>query len=622
MKDQTQERTTRGFAGFTGFPGSGALCLLREGLDFRVSAPTRARLAPAALALAVSLATGCASLSGIGTTSKGAPARPDLGVEYDVLLAELSLSDGDVVAAKHALERAIAKDSESVYLELRLARVEAQLEDLPSATAHAERALALDPESEEARLLLGGLYRLSRNVEGAERALFDDAGLPFSDSAALLLYQVYFESERLDEALSVTEYLVANRPEMLGGFMALATIYERLGQPAQAERVLREALDRHPDRFVLYSRLARLKRASGDRLGEIAIYREALRERPTHYGSLLSLAEALVTANDLGAAIATYEEIVEHYPADAKALRRLASLEYAAGRHDRAAELLEQATVDFPRNHEFSYSLGQVRRSMGQPDLARAAFARVPAGDAIYVESRAQIISILEDEQAYRDALGEVNALRELAPSRPLDFHAAGLYLRTGDFSTGKQIIDAILADDPQDEEALYQLGVYFGMADQLDHAVETMMKVLEINPDNAHALNYVGYTWAERGQNLEKAEQMIVRALEQRPNDGFITDSLGWVYYMRGRSLLNTNLHDQGREFLIRARDQLQLAAELTGGDPVVSEHLGDVHRILNEKRRAYEYYQQAVEMEHREEEQPHLLEKLDDLRRELGEL
>ena len=112
------------------------------------------------------------------------------------------------------------------------------------------------------------------------------------------------------------------------------------------------------------------------------------------------------------------------------------------------------------------------------------------------------------------------------------------------------------------------------------------------------------------------------MRALAQRPNDGFITDSLGWIYFIRGRDLLRNESAILGKEFLIRARDQLNLAAELTGGDPVVSEHLGDVYRVLDEKRRAYEYYQQAVDMNHREDEQPDLLDKLDNLRRELGEL
>jgi tetratricopeptide (TPR) repeat protein len=336
----------------------------------------------------------------------------------------------------------------------------------------------------------------------------------------------------------------------------------------------------------------------------------------------LSLAEVLVTANDVEAAIETYEAIVANYPNDLKAVRRLASLEFAAGRPAKAATVLDQGLIDFPGYFEFAYSLGQVRRSMGELARAREVFASIPLGDSSYVEARVQIVSILEEAGDYPSALAEVNSLRTIVPSRALEFHAAGLFLRTGDFDTGKAILDTVLAEDEGDEEALYQLGVFYGMAEHSDRAIKTMMRVLEINPNNAHALNYVGYTWAERGENLQRAEDFIVRALVQRPNDGFITDSLGWIYFIRGRDLLRNESAILGKEFLIRARDQLNLAAELTGGDPVVSEHLGDVYRVLDEKRRAYEYYQQAVDMNHREDEQPDLLDKLDNLRRELGEL
>ena len=175
---------------------------------------------------------------------------------------------------------------------------------------------------------------------------------------------------------------------------------------------------------------------------------------------------------------------------------------------------------------------------------------------------------------------------------------------------------------NPANGKAWIELGNSYFDTGEFDKSIQAYRKALEINPNNAHALNYVGYTWAERGENLERAEDFIVRALAQRPNDGFITDSLGWIYFIRGRDLLRDESAILGKEFLIRARDQLNLAAELTGGDPVVSEHLGDVYRVLDEKRRAYEYYQQAVDMNHREDEQPDLLDKLDNLRRELGEL
>jgi tetratricopeptide (TPR) repeat protein len=111
----------------------------------------------------------------------------------------------------------------------------------------------------------------------------------------------------------------------------------------------------------------------------------------------------------------------------------------------------------------------------------------------------------------------------------------------------------------------------------------------------------------------------MIVRALEQRPNDGYITDSLGWVYYMRARPLVQGGRAAAGREFLDRAIRELERAAELTGGDPVIAEHLGDAYLLRNDKRRALELYEEALSLEPREREQPQLRQKLERLRREL---
>ncbi len=565
----------------------------------------------------------CSSLSQIGFSDRGSgnPESPGLPADYDVLVGEIALAEGDFEAAREALLRASVKDPESGYLQLRLGRIAAQLDDLDGAIVHARQAVERMPGEEDARIFLGGLYRMSRNVEGAQQLLLDAEGRPISETAALLLYRIHLESDRLADAERVAEGLIADDPENLGGYMALATVYERMSRPESAERVLREALERDPDRFVLYSRIARLKRALRDTQGEIAVYQEILAKHPHHHGSLLSLGEALVTANDLDGAIEVYAEIGEHYPDDMNSLRRFASLEFAAGRSEQAKTLLESGLARFPHSYGLAYSLGQVHQGSGDLDAALEAFERIPPLDSHYYDARLQIVAIHEARRDYALALRELNEVREIQTNRALDFHAAGLRLRSGDYEGGKAILDAVLAEDSNDEEALYQLGVFYGLAKKTDLAIETMMKVLEINSENAHALNYVGYTWAERGENLEEAEALILRALEQRPNDGFIADSLGWVYYMRGRDLLGAADLEHGRELLLRARDQLKMAAELTGGDPVVSEHLGDVYWSLDDKERAYDFYREAVEMEHREDEQPNLLQKLDTLRRELGE-
>jgi tetratricopeptide (TPR) repeat protein len=76
---------------------------------------------------------------------------------------------------------------------------------------------------------------------------------------------------------------------------------------------------------------------------------------------------------------------------------------------------------------------------------------------------------------------------------------------------------------------------VVHGEAGDRDRSLELMHKVLEIEPDNASALNYIGYSWAEQGERLDEAEHMIRRAIALKPEDGYITDSLGWLFYQRG---------------------------------------------------------------------------------------
>ena len=112
----------------------------------------------------------------------------------------------------------------------------------------------------------------------------------------------------------------------------------------------------------------------------------------------------------------------------------------------------------------------------------------------------------------------------------------------------------------------------------------------------------------------------MIRQAVRLSPRDGYIADSLGWVYYMQAQPLLEGQQRAEGMILLEKAVEQLDLAVELTGGDPVVSEHLGDVYLSMDRPHRALEYYEEAVRLEPRELEQPELLEKLDQVRQAIG--
>jgi tetratricopeptide (TPR) repeat protein len=257
---------------------------------------------------------------------------------------------------------------------------------------------------------------------------------------------------------------------------------------------------------------------------------------------------------------------------------------------------------------------------MGDTDAALQAFERIPEHHSRYADARSQIATILERQGDYARALEQARIALRASPSAALELYVARLRAKLGDLDGAVAMLEGRLAESPDDDELLYNIGVLYGEAKQFDEALRYMHLALETNPDNASALNYIGYTWAERGERLDEAEVLIARARELRPEDGYITDSLGWVYYMRALPLIRDGDETRGRALLRDALRTLQEAAQLTGGDPVISEHLGDVYLLLDDKPAALERYREAMELDPREGEQPELERKLESLQRELG--
>ena len=128
------------------------------------------------------------------------------------------------------------------------------------------------------------------------------------------------------------------------------------------------------------------------------------------------------------------------------------------------------------------------------------------------------------------------------------------------------------------------------------------MHKAIEINPSNAPALNYLGYTYAEVRHPPDEAEKLIKRALDIEPEDGFYIDSLGWVYYQQG-------------EYRKRS-SELERAVNLTGNDPTITEHLGDAYSKIGKPSDARRQYEDALKRTQEAEQIQRLKNKIPALR------
>ena len=116
--------------------------------------------------------------------------------------------------------------------------------------------------------------------------------------------------------------------------------------------------------------------------------------------------------------------------------------------------------------------------------------------------------------------------------------------------------------------------GTSFERLGDWENAEKDLLESLKILPDQAHVLNYLAYTWVDKGINLDRGLEMLKRATELRKNDGYIIDSLGWAYY--------------AKKNYIKAKFFLQKAVELLPSDPIINDHYGDALWMLNKKIQA----------------------------------
>lgn len=212
--------------------------------------------------------------------------------------------------------------------------------------------------------------------------------------------------------------------------------------------------------------------------------------------------------------------------------------------------------------------LGDIWHSLGRYDEAIASYQSIPDSSAISYSAKLRLTSSLFSEEKANEA---VSVLTKLSQSRPDRIDAL---IKLGRFFNSAErykdsaaayslALDRIPVIEPYHWELFFSRGISYERAKIWDKAEPDFLKALELFPDQPSVLNYLGYSWLEKGMHLKQAREMIIKAIELRPQDGFITDSLGWVYYLAGE-------YD-------KALKELKRAVELEPSDATINEHYGD---------------------------------------------
>ena len=274
--------------------------------------------------------------------------------------------------------------------------------------------------------------------------------------------------------------------------------------------------------------------------------------------------------------------------------------------HDFARAMLGEHAVDsallFARLGEYLdpkapgilMTIGDILNLQNQKEDALKAYQAVPQNDEDYIFAQVEIADLYRDLDRPEEAITQLETLA----ANP-DYQTANVYLALANmykaddqFEKAVQTYDVaetkvLIENDGKSPEWMWFLhyfrGVSLDQLDRHDEAEKELLLALEARPDNPTVLNYLGYSYADKGHNLDKAYEMIARAIEQSPDDAYIVDSMGWVLYRMGR-------YDEAVEYL-------ESAANLRPYHAVINDHLGDAYWKVGRTREAHYMWRRAVD-------------------------
>lgn len=350
----------------------------------------------------------------------------------------------------------------------------------------------------------------------------------------------------------------------------LALIADVSGQKKTADKYYRQALDDKeggsaaPDTYerIIFS-YADYKLRNGDREGALKLLREA--EQLMSGRVILSEVRRKVEAGEkLDTGINNAQQgAAEVLYALGTAINR--------GGAEAFAKLYLQMSLPLRPNHDATvFQLGDIAAKMKQPKQAIEYYGLVGENSPYKRDAEMQLaLNLAEIDQA--DAA--IEHLKTLIKGSDGDNRSylalGGVYAQKEDFANAAKIYDQAVEQIKKPERAdwpvFYQRGIAYERLKQWDKAEPNFRLALELFPKQPQVMNYLGYSWVDRGENLEEALAMIADAVELRPQDGYIVDSLGWAYYKLGR-------YDE-------AVQELEKAVKLRPEDPTINDHLGDAY-------------------------------------------
>lgn len=417
---------------------------------------------------------------------------------------------------------------------------------------------------------------------------------PKSKDACLFLSKVHSIEEQYDKAQSVL-LTCQNKSKDKSEFL-----YYR-GKLSLEQGKLREAQTLFTQAYKLDSSLSEAALALGlieEEQGKIdnalKIYRKHLKKHENDEVILLRFVQVLFAEEKFKEVIPYAEKLIDLEPDNLNLKVKLGIIYSDLKNYKKAIAIFKDLLVFAPESDRIMYYLGAIYQETNQHEEAIKYFGRINAESALFSDSVLQIanmLSLMAQDPKREDRSAKAKEFLAYTKEKAEAHEALKVELKvikSNYHDSLNELDEAIALLEEVKEHAdftnthRYYLASLYEKKKLYQESEQLVFLIVEKEPQNAHAWNFLGYSLLERGEELDKAYQYITKAVKLKPNDGYIRDSLGWYYYKLGK--------------LEKALKETTQAVKHSPGDVIITKHLAQIYQAMKKYKEAKRYYVEAL--------------------------
>lgn len=339
---------------------------------------------------------------------------------------------------------------------------------------------------------------------------------------------------------------------------------------------------------------------------------EADEENAFNSSVLSKLVAIMLTMEEAQAVLPYLETLVSVSPDDLNSRVRLGLIYSENMRYEDALKIFKEVSEVAPESDKIAYYLAAINHQMQKYDDAISAYLKITKDSPLYGDASMQLGQIYSIRAREDEAIGQnkgAKALVAFVNERAKENKELALELKViesafyddgGKTDLALKTLEPHITSANSDGHIYYYASLLEKVGNYKD-ARGMIKKILDKDPNNAHALNFLGYSWLERNENLDEAYKYISKAVDLRPNDGYIRDSLAWYYFTVGKYK--------------EALKESKKAFELVNSDVTITKHLAQIYEKLSSFDLARKTYAEALKNVKAEKDREELLKRINEL-------